>query len=117
MAYNKAKGDRRMEYDLRAIGKRIADLRNFHGMTQQALGDELGVTAKQIGRIEYGTSSLVPKNYLKISELFSVSLDYLFTGELEKPIDACVQKFLEQASRNQQEAVWKFLREITREET
>lgn len=98
-----------MEYDLRAIGKRIADLRKMHGMTQDALGEQLGITGKQIGRVEYGTSSLVPKNYLKVSELFSVSLDYLFTGDLEKPINDCVAKLIEQASYREQEAVWHFL--------
>lgn len=98
-----------MEYDLRAIGKRIADLRKMHGMTQDALGEQLGITGKQIGRVEYGTSSLVPKNYLKVSELFSVSLDYLFTGDLEKPINDCVTKLIEQASYHDQEAVWHFL--------
>lgn len=99
-----------MEYDLYAIGKRIADLRKMHGMTQEALGEYLGVTGKQIGRIEYGTSSLTPKNYLKVSKLFSVSLDYLFTGNLEKPINDCVTEFLKDSSYRDQEAVWRFLR-------
>ncbi len=87
-----------MEYNLLAIGKRIADLRKLHGMTQDVLGEHLGITGKQIARVEYGTSSLTPKNYLKVSELFSVSLDYLFTGNLEKPLNDCVTEFLKQAS-------------------
>lgn len=103
-----------MEYDLRAIGKRIADLRVHHGLTQEALGEILGVTAKQVGRIEYGTSSLVPKNYLKVSELFSVSLDYLFTGNLAQPLNSAVEEFLKESSQGQQEAVWRFLREVTK---
>lgn len=98
-----------MEYNLLAIGKRIADLRKLHGMTQDVLGEHLGITGKQIARVEYGTSSLTPKNYLKVSELFSVSLDYLFTGNLEKPLNDCVTEFLKQASYESQEAVWQFL--------
>ena len=98
-----------MEYNLLAIGKRIADLRKLHGMTQDVLGEHLGITGKQIARVEYGTSSLTPKNYLKVSELFSVSLDYLFTGNLEKPLNDCVTEFLKQASYESQEGVWQFL--------
>lgn len=98
-----------MEYDLLAIGKRIADLRKLHGMTQDELGEQLGITGKQIARVEYGTSSLTPKNYLKISKLFSVSLDYLFTGNMEKLLHDCVTEFVENASYKNQEAVWHFL--------
>ncbi|WP_322180503.1 helix-turn-helix domain-containing protein [Neglectibacter caecimuris] len=101
-----------MEYDLFAIGKRIADLRKQHGLTQDALGEHLGVTGKQIARIEYGTSSLTPKNYLKVSELFSVSLDYLFKGNLEKPLNDCVVEFVKHASYENQEAVWRFLQAL-----
>lgn len=101
-----------MEYNLLAIGKRIADLRKQHGMTQDELGEQLGITGKQIARVEYGTSSLTPKSFLKVSELFSVSLDYLFTGNLEKPLNDCVIEFVKQASYESQEAVWKFLRAL-----
>lgn len=101
-----------MEYDLCAIGRRIADLRKTHEMTQDALGEHLGITGKQIARVEYGTSSLTPKNYLKVSELFSVSLDYLFTGNLEKPLNDCVNEFTKYASYESQDAVWRFLRAL-----
>lgn len=101
-----------MEYDLLAIGKRIADLRKLHGMTQEALGEHLGITGKQIARVEYGTSSLTPKSYLKVSELFSVSLDYLFTGKLDKPLNDCVTEFMNRASYESQEAVWHFLQSL-----
>lgn len=101
-----------MEYDLLAIGKRIANLRKLNGMTQDMLGEQLGVTGKQIARVEYGTSSLTPKSYLRVSELFSVSLDYLFTGNLEKPLNDCVIEFIKQAPYESQEAVWSFLRTL-----
>ncbi len=98
-----------MEYDQLAIGKRIADLRKLHGITQDDLGEQLGISGKQVARVEYGTSSLTPKNYLKLSKLFSVSLDYLFTGELDKPLHDCVTEFIENSSYKNQEAVWHFL--------
>lgn len=101
-----------MEYDLCAIGRRIAELRKTRGMTQDALGEHLGITGKQVARVEYGTSSLTPKNYLKVSELFSVSLDYLFTGNLEQPLNNCMNEFMQQSSYKSQEAVWRFLQAL-----
>lgn len=98
-----------MEYDLLAIGKRIANLRKQNGMTQDMLGEQLGITGKQVARVEYGTSSLTPKSYLKVSKLFSVSLDYLFTGNLEPLLHDCVTEFIANSSYKNQEVVWHFL--------
>lgn len=98
-----------MEYDLLAIGRRIADLRKIYGMTQKELGEHLGITGKQIARVEHGTSSFTPKNYLEVSKLFSISLDYLFTGDLKRPLYDCVTEFVECASNQDQKAVWHFL--------
>ena len=101
-----------MEIDSQAIGQRIAMLREESAMTQEALGDKLGLTGKHIGRVERGVSNLTLHNYLKVSELFSVSLDYLITGALDKPLNDCVRELVEEGSAEEQEAVWKFLRTL-----
>ncbi len=101
-----------MEYDLVAIGRRITDLRKLHGMTQDALGEHLGMTGKQISCVEHGISSLTPKDFLEVSKLFSVSLDYLFTGNLKRELNDCVTEFVENVSYENQKAVWHFLRSL-----
>ena len=104
-----------MEYDVKAIGARIANLRNEHGISQDGLGDILGLTGKHIGNVERGTYGLTLKNYLKVSELFSVSLDYLFTGALDKPLNECVLRLIKEGSYEQQEIVWQFLRALEKD--
>ena len=101
-----------MEFDAKAVGKRIALLREQSGITQEMLGDKLGLTGKHIGRVERGSSNLTPNGYLKVCEVFSVSLDYLFTGALDKPLNDCVSQFLAEGTPAGQEAVWKFLRAL-----
>ena len=101
-----------MEIDSQAIGKRIAMLREESAMTQENLGVRLGLTGKHIGRVERGVSNLTLSNYLKVSNLFSVSLDYLITGTLETPLNDCVRELVEDGSVEEQEAVWRFLRTL-----
>ena len=96
-----------------AIPRQKTPIWDRHGLEsdpfKEGRGEQLGITGKQIACVEYGTSSLTPKNYLKISKLFSVSLDYLFTGSMEKLLHDCVTEFIENSSYKNQEAVWHFL--------
>ncbi|MGN1111709.1 MAG: helix-turn-helix domain-containing protein, partial [Acutalibacteraceae bacterium] len=48
-----------MESDFKiSIGKRIAEIRRSHNVTQEELADHLGVSPKHISHTECGTSSL-----------------------------------------------------------
>lgn len=51
------------------------------GLTQQAMGDKLGISQRTMQQIEYGYASAVTNVY-KLSRLINVSLDTLYTTEL-----------------------------------
>ena len=63
------------------IGKRIAEIRRSHKVTQEGLADKLGVSPKHISHTECGTSSLSLKNLIEFCHLFECSLDYIILGK------------------------------------
>lgn len=63
------------------IGAFIASLRKEHNLTQEALGEKLGVTNKTISRWENGNYMPDVEMLLKLSEEFTVSINELLTGE------------------------------------
>ena len=60
-----------------AIGKRIAEIRKSHNITQETLADQLGVSPKHISHTECGKSSLSLKNLIEFCHLYDCSLDYI----------------------------------------
>jgi len=69
------------------IGKFIAGLRRAAGLTQEALGERLGVTNKTVSRWETGTYMPDIEMLRLLSLEFGVSIDELLAGErlLDKP--------------------------------
>lgn len=63
-----------------SIGKRIADLRNKLGLTQQELADRLYVTDKAVSKWEREGGEPNLQALIEMSKIFEVSLDYLLTG-------------------------------------
>lgn len=57
--------------------KRIKELREMHGMSQQRLSDELNVTQAMVSKYEAGTSEPDIGMIKHIAEYFRVSSDYL----------------------------------------
>ena len=68
------------------IGKRIAEIRRSHNMTQDTLADKLSVSPKHISHTECGTSSLSLKNLIEFCNLFNCSLDYIIFGTKEDSV-------------------------------
>lgn len=67
--------------DLEKIGLFLACLRKEQGLTQEQLGEKLGVTNKTVSRWERG-NYLPPAEMLKaLSELYGVSINELLSGE------------------------------------
>ena len=62
------------------VGKFIAILRKENGLTQEALGEKLGVTNKTISRWETGVYMPDIEMMKVLSELFSVSINELLCG-------------------------------------
>ena len=64
------------------IGKFIADLRKKKGLTQEQLGDKLGVTNKTISRWENGNYMPDIEMLSLLSKEFDVTINELISGEI-----------------------------------
>lgn len=62
------------------IGLRIKELRKEKKLTQEKMAEMLDISQKHYSEVERGITGLSVAHYIKLSELFSVSLDYLLRG-------------------------------------
>lgn len=67
--------------DLMKTGKFIADLRKEKGLTQEQLGDKIGVTNKTVSRWETGVYLPSADVMLALGELFNVSVNEILSGK------------------------------------
>ncbi len=67
-----------MENIKKFVGERIKESRKLKGMTQKEVASILCMTQQQYSRFENGIFELDYTNLINISQLFDVSLDYLF---------------------------------------
>lgn len=67
--------------DLTQIGKFIAEIRKEQGLTQEQLGDKVGVTNKTVSRWETGTYLPSADALLIMSEMFHVSINEILSGK------------------------------------
>lgn len=72
------------------IGYRIKELREQAGMSQQRLAELMSVLRPTISQIENGERKICAEELIKLSEIFSVSVDYLL--DLEKLPEVVLSK-------------------------
>lgn len=70
----------------RVIYNRIALFRADRGMTRKALADRVGVNPQTIGFLERGDYKPSLELALKLAEVFSVSVDLLFSFRPFPPV-------------------------------
>jgi transcriptional regulator with XRE-family HTH domain len=69
------------------LGKRIRQIRLESGMTQQDLAEKVGITEKQISKIETGVHYPKFENFIKILESFNISMqEFAVQSETEANI-------------------------------
>ena len=68
------------------LGKQIAFFRKDHGLTQEALANQLGVTNQAVSKWESGLSCPDVQLLPQLADLFGISLDSLFGRETVQPI-------------------------------
>lgn len=78
--------------DQEKVGKFIAQLRRERGMTQEKLGERLGVTNKTVSRWETGRYMPDVDKLLELSELLGVSVNELLSGERLETPERAVEK-------------------------
>lgn len=73
--------------DVKKIGSFLAQLRKERGLTQEQLGERLGVTNKTVSRWENG-NYLPPVEMLQIlSELYSLTINEILSGQRLTPVE------------------------------
>jgi transcriptional regulator with XRE-family HTH domain len=66
--------------DLRALGRRLRELRGFD-LTQEEFAEELGVSQSQLSKYERGVAAPPADVLFFVKKRFRVSIDWLLTGE------------------------------------
>ena len=69
------------------FGERLKQLRKEKKLTQQELGEVIGVSKVSISTYENGVFYPEVKNFLALAEYFEVSLDYLVGWSDKREID------------------------------
>jgi len=70
----------RTNLDLRALGRRLRELRGFD-LTQEAFAKELGISQSQLSKYERGVAAPPADVLFSIKRYFRVKIDWLLTGE------------------------------------
>lgn len=79
------------------VGWRIKMRRSTIGMTQQALGEELGLTFQQVQKYEKGANRVSASKLYKIAQSLKVQPEYFFEemdedGETSQPVPEAVNR-------------------------
>ena len=99
----------------RHVGSRVRMYRTMRGMSQEKLGEALGVTFQQIQKYEKGTNRISASRLQQIAETFDVTIGNLYSGQ-DQPAGS--PGFSENASPYQGEDIsaegWKLQRAFNR---
>jgi len=63
------------------VGKRVRFFRMKAGLSQETVGDALGLTFQQIQKYEKGSNRIAPSRLLGMAKLFKVSVSSFFGGD------------------------------------
>lgn len=70
---------------MKTFSEKLLELRRREGLSQEQLADRLGVTRQSVSKWESGASAPELNKLIALSDLFSVSVDYLVRDALEEP--------------------------------
>jgi len=70
---------------MKTFSEKLLELRRREGLSQEQLADRLGVTRQSVSKWEGGAALPELGKLIILSELFSVSVDYLVKDRLEEP--------------------------------
>lgn len=71
----------------KAIGKRVRSVRMMNNLTQENLGDMLGVTSQAIQKIEAGENMITVKSLITLCEKLDVTSDYILFDKVNTERD------------------------------
>ena len=99
--------------------QRLVLLRNEHNVTQEELGEVLGVSKGSVSKYEKGTAKPSYKNLWEIADYFHVSVDYLIGKSDAFQADPVEQVFIndvlelfEELDQEQKDRMLEFLKKL-----
>ncbi len=96
------------------LGKRIKELREFQGLSQEFIAEQLEIHPANYWRIENGVSYPKPENLEKICEILNVKINELFTFEHIQEIEK-IKKELQKIIANDEKMtilMYKFVKTL-----
>lgn len=101
------------------VGKRLTAARVERGLSQSALGEQLGVSGRIIGEFEDGTRRIGTRYLMRLCQLIDKGLTYFFQGrvwvdcddELEIEV-AELPKILKELPQPQRQMAVRFIKEL-----
>ncbi len=85
------------------FGKRLRELRNQNGLTQEKVAEYIGIKPENYSRLENGLSFPKPENIVKLSEIFNVEIAELFQFSHLNNYDTILETIIEKL-KNDKEA-------------
>ena len=70
------------------VGKRLRQRRTLLGMSQEKLGELLGLTFQQVQKYERGTNRIGSSRLYRLARILEVSVIYFFEGLDDAPVAA-----------------------------
>lgn len=70
------------------VGRNVRDIREWRDLRQDALGEIVGMSDKQVSRIEVGAHSIGIDHYIRLAKGLRVPLHWLFTADWPQFIDS-----------------------------
>lgn len=70
---------------MKPFSEKLLELRRREGLSQEQLADRMGVTRQSVSKWESGAAVPELSKLIALSDLFSVSVDYLVKDRLEEP--------------------------------
>ena len=69
------------------VGSRVRLRRLLLGMSQEKLGDELGVTFQQVQKYERGANRIGASRLFRVAEVLEVPIGFFFEGLQSSPVE------------------------------
>ena len=87
-----------MQYDTKASGKRIKQLRQEMNLSQEQLAEKLNVSQNMIAKIECGLRRPSTDFLIELAEFFETSIHYIVLGTSKEATDKKrqIEKVIEQ---------------------
>ena len=83
-----------MELDYAAVGKRIRDARKEMGLSQETLGEMVGLSTSHVCHMEGGNTKPSLNSLVQIANALHVTMDRLLSDNMDVPYDPYKDDFL-----------------------